>query len=103
MRERLLRRYRPQATNAAPATNAGHTSQTPVRAPLVLPVLGMPATTGDDERFFASTRGKIIILLRRSSRTVKQLAEALSVTENAVRAQLTVLQRDGLIQEQTVR
>jgi predicted ArsR family transcriptional regulator len=56
-----------------------------------------------DERFFASTRGKIIILLRRSSRTVKQLAEALDLTENAVRAQLTVLQRDGLIQEQPVR
>jgi predicted ArsR family transcriptional regulator len=56
-----------------------------------------------DERFFASTRGKIIILLRRSGRTVKQLAEALDITENAVRAQLTVLQRDGLIQQQTVR
>jgi predicted ArsR family transcriptional regulator len=56
-----------------------------------------------DERFFASTRGKIIMLLRRSGRTVKQLAEALGVTENAVRAQLMVLQRDGLIQQQTVR
>ena len=56
-----------------------------------------------DERFFGSTRGKIIMLLRRSNRTVKQLAEALGVTENAVRAQLMVLQRDGLVQQQTVR
>ena len=59
--------------------------------------------SGWDQGFFASTRGKIIILLRRSSRTVKQLAEALGLTENAVRAQLTVLQRDGLVQQQTVR
>src|ERR687883_659629 len=64
---------------------------------------GTIASPGRDERFFASTRGKIIILLRRSSRTVKQLAEALDVTENAVRAQLAILQRDGLVRQQTVR
>jgi len=50
-------------------------------------------------RFFASTRGKIIILLRRSSRTVEELAQALDITDNAVRAQLATLERDGLVHQ----
>ena len=56
-----------------------------------------------DQQFLATTRGKIVVLLRRSSCTVKQLAEALDMTQNAVRAHLVVLQRDGLIDQQTVR
>ena len=49
-------------------------------------------------RFFTSTRGKIITLLRRASRTVDELAQALDLTDNAVRAQLAALERDGLVQ-----
>ena len=52
-----------------------------------------------NRRFFTSTRGKIVILLRRASQTVEELAEALDLTDNAVRAQLAALERDGLIQE----
>src|SRR5436853_3932762 len=47
-------------------------------------------------RFFASTRGKMVTLLRRASRTVEELAQALDLTDNAVRAQLAALERDGL-------
>src|SRR5437667_5695481 len=54
-------------------------------------------------RFFVSTRGKIIRLLRRSSRTVEELAQALDLTDNAVRAQLALLERDGLIQQRGSR
>src|SRR5437660_3135210 len=55
-----------------------------------------------DQQFFSSTRGRIIVLLRRAGRTVKQLAEPLALTDNAVRARLAVLQRDGLVQQQPV-
>jgi predicted ArsR family transcriptional regulator len=51
------------------------------------------------DRFWISTRGRIILLLRRESRTVNELAEALELTDNAVRAQLTALQRDGLVRQ----
>src|SRR5437763_12185091 len=50
-------------------------------------------------RLFASTRGKIVTLLRRASRTVEELVQALDLTENAVRAQLVALERDGLVQQ----
>lgn len=50
-------------------------------------------------RFFTSTRGKIVTLLRRASRTVDELAQALDLTDNAVRAQLAALERDGLVQQ----
>jgi len=52
-----------------------------------------------DERFLTSTRGRIILLLRRESRTVNELAHALALTDNAVRAQLTALERDGLVRQ----
>lgn len=48
-------------------------------------------------RFWDSTRGRIILLLRRGSRTVSELAEALGLTETAVRTHLTALERDGLV------
>jgi predicted ArsR family transcriptional regulator len=52
-----------------------------------------------NSRFFASTRDKILTLLRRASRTVEELAEALDLTDNAVRAHLMALERDGLVQQ----
>src|SRR5215210_1437088 len=56
-----------------------------------------------DRRFFASTRGRIVLLLRRASRTVDELARELELTDNAVRAHLATLERDGLVRQQGVR
>ena len=52
------------------------------------------------QRFFASTRGRIVNLLRRSTLTVDDLARALELTDNAVRAHLTGLERDGIVRQQ---
>ena len=49
------------------------------------------------KRVWESTRGRIVSLLRRRQRTVEELAAELGVTDNAVRAQLGVLERDGLV------
>ena len=56
-----------------------------------------------DKRFFASTRGRIITLLRGTTRTVNELAEKLSLTDNAVRAHLLSLERDGLVHQSGVQ
>jgi predicted ArsR family transcriptional regulator len=50
-----------------------------------------------DERFFRSTRGRIVVLLRPGARTVDELAQALQVTDSAVRMHLATLERDGLV------
>jgi predicted ArsR family transcriptional regulator len=52
-----------------------------------------------DERFFESTRGQVVTLLRRSDRTVEELARALGLTDNGVRAHLQVLERDGIVRQ----
>jgi predicted ArsR family transcriptional regulator len=44
----------------------------------------------------------MLLLLRRARRTVKELAEALGLAENAVRVHLAAMQRSGLV-EQDVR
>ncbi len=62
----------------------------------------MPATRWD-QRFFASTRGQVVALLRRASRTVEELAHILRLTDNAVRAHLASLERDGLVRQHGVR
>ncbi|MEO8227452.1 MAG: ArsR family transcriptional regulator [Gemmatimonadota bacterium] len=49
------------------------------------------------ERFFSSTRGRIVSLLRRKEATVEELASEVGVTDNAVRSQLAALERDGLV------
>lgn len=54
--------------------------------------------TPHNERFWSSTRGRIVVLLRGAVRTVGELAQALELTDNAVRAHLTALERDGLVQ-----
>jgi predicted ArsR family transcriptional regulator len=48
-------------------------------------------------RFLASTRGKVVQLLRRGSASVNELAEALDLTDNAIRSHLNTLERDGLV------
>ena len=60
-------------------------------------------TTKLDERFFDSTRGRIVSLLREGSGTVNELAEKLELTDNAVRAHLLSLERDGLIRQSGVQ
>lgn len=49
------------------------------------------------------TRRKIIDLLRQSALTANEIAAALDLTHNAVRAHLTGLQRDGLIRDAGLR
>jgi predicted ArsR family transcriptional regulator len=56
-----------------------------------------------NQRFFASTRGQIVVMLRRARRTVDELADALGLTDNAVRSHLVTLERDGLIQQRGQR
>jgi len=55
--------------------------------------------TNWDAKFFESTRGQIVTLLRRSNRTVEDLARALDLTDNGVRAHLAVLERDGIVRQ----
>ena len=60
-------------------------------------------TTKLDERFFESTRGRIVGLLRGGSGTVGELAQQLELTDNAVRAHLLSLERDGLVRQSGVQ
>lgn len=50
------------------------------------------------KNFFDSTRGQVLRLLRRGINTVDDLSTHLDVTDNAVRAHLTTLERDGLVE-----
>lgn len=56
-----------------------------------------------DTRFFDSTRGRIVTLIRGNSKTVSELAAQLELTDNAVRAHLVSLERDGLIRQRGVQ
>lgn len=56
-----------------------------------------------DKRFFDSTRGRIVTLVRGTTRTVNELAQELDLTDNAVRAHLLSLERDGLIKQSGVQ
>lgn len=49
------------------------------------------------QNFFESTRGQVLVLLRRGIGTVEDLSTELQLTDNAVRAHLTTLERDGLV------
>lgn len=59
-------------------------------------------TTKLDRRFFDSTRGRIVNLLRGTSSTVERLAQELELTNNAVRAHLLTLERDGIVRQSGV-
>ncbi len=52
-----------------------------------------------DQKFLQSKRGQLVALLRRSSRTVEELARALDLTDNGVRAHLAVLERDRVVRQ----
>jgi predicted ArsR family transcriptional regulator len=62
--------------------------------------MGQPVT---NQRFLETTRGRILSLLRCETRTVEELAEALDLTDNAVRAHLSTLERDGMVRSAGVR
>jgi DNA-binding CsgD family transcriptional regulator len=52
-----------------------------------------------DRKFFVSTRGRIVTLLRCTGRTVEELARALGLTDNGVRSHLAILERDGIVRQ----
>src|SRR5687768_10573957 len=56
-----------------------------------------------DKRFFESTRGRLVTLLRGTTKTVNELAEELELTDNAVRAHLLSLERDGVIKQSGIQ
>jgi len=56
----------------------------------------IPESTHTDNRF--GTRGRIIQHLLLGKKTVEQLAKTLDVTKNAVRAQISLLMREGLVE-----
>ncbi|MEO6991069.1 MAG: ArsR family transcriptional regulator [Candidatus Baltobacteraceae bacterium] len=57
-----------------------------------------------DARFFQSTRGKIVSALRRRhAASAIDLAEEFRLSANAVRQQLVALERDGFVEERSVR
>jgi len=56
------------------------------------------------DRFFQTTRGKIVAELReRGGASAADLAALFGLSPNAVRQQLVVLERDGLVEEHAVR
>jgi predicted ArsR family transcriptional regulator len=59
-------------------------------------------STGWDRKFFESTRGRVITLLRRAGFTVDELARELGLTNNGVRAHLATLERDGIVRQRGV-
>lgn len=59
--------------------------------------------TSLDKRFFESTRGQIVTILRSSPATVEDLSRKLELTDNAVRAHLLTLERDGLVRQSGLR
>jgi len=56
-----------------------------------------------NERLLGSTRGQLTAFLRRDTQTVEDLATALQLTDNAVRAHLATLERDGIVRQAGVR
>jgi DeoR family transcriptional regulator, suf operon transcriptional repressor len=50
------------------------------------------------QQLLDTSRGRIVTLLQRSGLTVDDIASKLDLTPNAVRAQLTALERDGVVQ-----
>jgi predicted ArsR family transcriptional regulator len=60
--------------------------------------------TGElSRRFLETTRGRVIALLRRGPSAVEELARGLGLTDNAIRAHLTALERDGLVRQAGTR
>jgi predicted ArsR family transcriptional regulator len=56
-----------------------------------------------DKRFLETTRGQVITLLRHGPQSVEDLVRSTGLTDNAIRAHLSTLERDGLIRQRGVR
>ena len=56
-----------------------------------------------DSKFLMTTRGQVVAELRRGTRTVEELRQTLGITDNAVRAHLAVLERDGIVHQVSTR
>ena len=50
------------------------------------------------QRFIGETRVEMLRLLRRSRQTITSLADALRLTDNAVRTHVAALERDGIVE-----
>jgi predicted ArsR family transcriptional regulator len=55
------------------------------------------------ERLTGETRARLLGLLRRSRQTITTLADALGVTDNAVRSHIAGLERDGVVEQVSTR
>ncbi len=55
------------------------------------------------QNFLDSSRGRVVVLLRQGVDTVEELAKQLGLTNNAVRAHLATLERDGLVERGGMR
>jgi predicted ArsR family transcriptional regulator len=66
-------------------------------------ILRLMQRTKLDKRFFETTRGRIVTLLRGTTKTVNDLARQLELSDNAVRAHLLSLERDGLIKQSGIQ
>lgn len=51
------------------------------------------------ERLIGETQAKLLLLLRRSPRTITRLSEELRLTDNAVRSHVATLDRDGMVEQ----
>ena len=49
------------------------------------------------ERILGRTRSHLLALLRRSRSSINELADALGITDNAVRTHVAAMQRDGMV------
>src|SRR5580765_9029076 len=58
-----------------------------------------PTMTNWLERLTGETRAKLLNLLRRSRQTITALADALHLTDNAVRTHIAALERDGIVEQ----
>jgi predicted ArsR family transcriptional regulator len=50
------------------------------------------------QQLLDTSRGRIVTLLQRGASTVDEIASALGLTRNAVRAQITAMERDGVVE-----
>jgi predicted ArsR family transcriptional regulator len=50
-------------------------------------------------KLVGGTRGKLLALLRRSRRSIHEMAATLGITDNAVRMHVAAMQRDGMVRE----
>jgi predicted ArsR family transcriptional regulator len=56
-----------------------------------------------NSKILVTTRGQIVAELRRSARTVEELRKTIGITDNAVRAHLSALERDGIVRQASTR